>query len=146
MERQGEAAAEVEAVEEGPAHRFKVVEPDNLIVGQQYRIHLRENSAESDKLGIYTGRDPAHNFPIFNMINGADPDGKRFSHDTPIRFPPTRYIFYESGKTIIAHKVLDPRGLPYSMLNGRGGSRPIKRRTIRRRRRHRTVKRRHVSI
>jgi len=152
MKRQAEAAEEVEEVaaepvEEGPAHRFKAVEPDNLIVGQQYRIHVYGQSDERDRLGTYIGREAAHNNPVFNNINSFDPEnGKRFFHSRPFPFPPTRCAYFESGKTIKAHKILDPRGLPHSLLNGYGGSRPIKRRTIRRRRRHRTVKRRHVAI
>ena len=138
---------EVPEVEEGASHRFKVVEPDNLIVGQQYRIHLKGTSYERDKLGIYNYRDPAHNYPVFNKINDLNTtNGKRFSHDTPIRYPPERCIFFESGKTIVAEKIFGPRGLPHLLLNGFGGSRPVKRRTIRRRRIHRTVKRRNKAI
>ena len=135
------------SVEEGPDHRFKVVNPDNLILGQQYRIHVNGHSYERDRLGIYIGREPAHNNPLFNQINGVDPeDGTRFKHNIPIPFPPTYCIFFEAGKTIKADKVLTPRGLPYSMLNGYGGSRPIKRRTNRRRRIHRSVKQRNISV
>lgn len=154
MKRHAEAAAEVAEVEaqaeqvEGPAHRLKVVEPDNLIVGQQYRIHVKGTSYERDRLGIYIHRDPANNNPVFTKINerSLDTDGQRFTHNTPIRFPPSHCIFFESGKTITAQKMLDPRGLPPELLNGFGGSRPIKRRTIRRRRIHRTVKRRNIAV
>jgi hypothetical protein len=144
VEEAEEEIPQVPEVEEGPMHRFKVVDHTNLILGQQYRIHIDGQSYERDRLAIYIGRDAAHNHPVFNKINGFDPEtGKRFSHDTPIRFPTTYCIFFESGKTITAHKIFDPRGLPPQLLNGYGGtkrSRPIKRRTNRRRRIHRTVK------
>jgi hypothetical protein len=153
MKRQAEAAeevaqvAQVEPVEEGPSHRFKVVDPANLIVGQQYRIHVNGTSYERDRLGIYISRDPGHNFPVFDKINRVTPrDVRIFSHDALFRFSPETCTFFESGKTIKAHKVFEPRGLPPQLLNGYGGSRPVKRRTVRRRRIHRTVKRRHVAI
>lgn len=118
-----------------------------MIVGQQYRIHINGQSEERDRLGTYIGRDAAHNHPRFNQINSFDPEnGKRFNISVAIRFPQTRCIFYESGKTIKEHKVFDPRGLPHSLLDGFGGSRPIKRRTNRRRRIHRSIKRRNISV
>lgn len=145
MKRAAEEVAEVAAaeIEEGPRHRLKVVDSTNLILGQQYRIHINGQSYERDRLAIYVGRDEAHNHPLFNQINGYDPEkGNRFKHNITIRFPPTRCTFFESGNTIKAQKVFDPRGLPPQLLDGYGGSRPVKRRTNRRRRIHRTVKQR----
>jgi hypothetical protein len=131
-----------------PAQRFKAVAPANLKIGKQYRINQNGHPHETDRLGVYIGVDPVYNNPRFDDINAFDVAANKRTvtkTDTGIRFPQTYFTYYESGKTIWENKFHEHKGVSMYLLHGYGSG-PVKRRTIRRRRRHRTIKRRYVAI
>ena len=144
----------MEAAEQVPQHQ---VNPQDLVVGEIYRIHRIGDGQnyQNDTIGtlqhLGTGQYSAVTtyFPAFNRINNAYPDGVRnrtINENTLIPYPSTLNTYYKSGNTIKKDKVSDAKDIPEKILYGYGGSSPIKRRTVRRRRVHRSIKRRNKSV
>lgn len=127
------------------------VEPRVLVVGEIYRIHNigHGQNYQNDTIGtlqqLGKGQYSAEitYFPAFNNINNVNPNGnrnRRINKTTLISYPSTSYTYFKSGKTITKDKIADLLGMPPQSLYGYGRSRPVKRRTNRRRRVHRSVK------
>jgi hypothetical protein len=136
-----------------PPHQ---VNPQDLVVGEIYRIHRIGDGQnyQNDTIGtlkhLGTGQYSAviTYFPAFNKINNAYPDGVRnrtIPPNTLIPYPSTLHTYFKSGKTIVLEN-LDIGNIPSKLFNGYGGSSPIKRRSVRRRRVHRSIKRRNKSV
>jgi hypothetical protein len=125
------------------------VNPEDLVPGEIYRIHLNQlgEHYERDSLGTFNEMG-LHGNARFNKVYRAYEDGERIRRptvpDMPMYYSPTLYTFYKSGRSIVLEN-LDIGNIPSKLFNGYGGSSPIKRRSVRRRRVHRSIKRRNKS-
>jgi hypothetical protein len=144
-------AAEQEDMAVEQEEETKIVLPEELVPGEIYRIHLNQfgEHRERDSLGTFNEMG-LHGNARFYKVYTAYEDGERIRRPTvpemPMYYSPDLYTFYKSGKTIIKDRVSNALGIPKKELYGYGGSRPIKRRSVRRRRVHRSIKRRNKSV